>query len=540
MGNVSKVKLPDGNTYDIKDEISGYLTTETDPTVPEWAKAASKPSYTPEEIGALPDDTFIPTKTSDLVNDSDFMSGMTILSYGSSTWQDFITAYTKKHVVYCRASSNSNPATGSQTRLAFMAYVNNTNSPTEVEFQYYRSVSTHTASQQGDQVYVYKLTSAGKWTVTVREASVKVAAGTGITGTYSSGTMTLALNGTLPTKTSDLTNDSGFITGSDVPTNETDPTVPSWAKASTKPSYTASEVGALPSTTVIPSATSDLTNDSGFITLSDVPTEVLNTEFIPSSTPITSWISGNWQISVMGNIGLPARIEFEKITTGNHLEYSGHRFPISIPAVGAGLSKTFDVQLMNGQVGVQLKDSANNNLLAIYSTDQYHYQSISSSVMASTAAINILVTGDTNNTIPVGTRCYIDGILIANTSTGDHLWEFTYDDAVEANDGSSSVPFTDLKQALTAGKVLQLYDNGLCYSYLGDTNDTIIFGRIDEDVYKQYIVTSDNSISVQETSLQTTNNLVTTIDSSSTDSEYPSAKCVYDIVGNIESLLASI
>ena len=33
---------------------------------------------------------------------------------------------------------------------------------------------------------------------------------------------------------------------------ETDPTVPEWAKAETKPRYTASEVGALPSTTVIP------------------------------------------------------------------------------------------------------------------------------------------------------------------------------------------------------------------------------------------------------------------------------------------------
>lgn len=51
---------------------------------------------------------------------------------------------------------------------------------------------------------------------------------------------------------------------------ETDPTVPSWAKASTKPTYTASEVGALPSTTAIPSKTSDLTNDSGFITTSDI------------------------------------------------------------------------------------------------------------------------------------------------------------------------------------------------------------------------------------------------------------------------------
>lgn len=62
----------------------------------------------------------------------------------------------------------------------------------------------------------------------------------------------------LPAKTSDLVNDSGFLTA------ETDPTVPAWAKASTKPSYTASEVGALPDTTVIPSKTSDLTNDSGF------------------------------------------------------------------------------------------------------------------------------------------------------------------------------------------------------------------------------------------------------------------------------------
>ena len=46
---------------------------------------------------------------------------------------------------------------------------------------------------------------------------------------------------------------------------ETDPTVPSWAKQQTKPTYTAQEVGALPATTTIPTKTSDLTNDSGFI-----------------------------------------------------------------------------------------------------------------------------------------------------------------------------------------------------------------------------------------------------------------------------------
>ena len=47
---------------------------ELDPTVPAWAKAAQKPSYTAVEVGALPDDTFIPSKVSDLDNDSGFLT----------------------------------------------------------------------------------------------------------------------------------------------------------------------------------------------------------------------------------------------------------------------------------------------------------------------------------------------------------------------------------------------------------------------------------------------------------------------------------
>lgn len=98
---------------------------------------------------------------------------MVVLSYGNSTWNDFITAYNNHVIVYCRASSNSNPATGAQGRMAFMAYVNNGDAPTEVEFQYYRSVSSHTATQMGDQVYIYKLNKNNGWSVTVREASIK-------------------------------------------------------------------------------------------------------------------------------------------------------------------------------------------------------------------------------------------------------------------------------------------------------------------------------------------------------------------------------
>lgn len=54
---------------------------------------------------------------------------------------------------------------------------------------------------------------------------------------------------------------------------ETDPTVPSWAKQPNKPTYTASEVGALPSTTVIPTVptkVSAFTNDAGYAKTADL------------------------------------------------------------------------------------------------------------------------------------------------------------------------------------------------------------------------------------------------------------------------------
>lgn len=128
--------------------------------------------------------------------------GLTILSYGHSSWDDFIAAYNTNTIVYCRASSDSNPASGSQTRMAFMAYVNNETNPTEVEFQYYRSVKAHTASQQGDQVYVYKLNKANGWSVIVRQAYSKIITGTGLTSTYENSAITLKVVNPLPDVTS--------------------------------------------------------------------------------------------------------------------------------------------------------------------------------------------------------------------------------------------------------------------------------------------------------------------------------------------------
>ena len=142
-----------------------------------------------------------------LAGDGTFKSGglpMVILSYGHSTWDDFINAYNNNVIVYARASSNSNPASGSQTRMAFMAYVNNATTPTEVEFQYYRSMSSHSATAMGDQVFVYKLNKTKGWSVTTRDASIKqIKVDTNDPGTVSWSGNVVTLKSGLPKVTSD-------------------------------------------------------------------------------------------------------------------------------------------------------------------------------------------------------------------------------------------------------------------------------------------------------------------------------------------------
>lgn len=71
---------------------------------------------------------------------------------------------------------------------------------------------------------------------TVQDGAVAAAT---ITGTAENPVLNLTLpNAHVPTRVSQLENDSGYLT------TESDPTVPAWAKAAQKPTYTAAEVGA--------------------------------------------------------------------------------------------------------------------------------------------------------------------------------------------------------------------------------------------------------------------------------------------------------
>ena len=109
---------------------------------------------------------------------------------------------------------------------------------------------------------------------------------------------TYATKSELPTATSDLTNDSGYITLSDVPAQ---------VNADWNASSGVSEILHKPS---IPTATSDLTNDSGYITAADIPAqqnadwnassgvqEILHKPSIPSKTSDLNNDSGYITIS---------------------------------------------------------------------------------------------------------------------------------------------------------------------------------------------------------------------------------------------------
>lgn len=87
---------------------------ESDPTVYPWAKSPIKPSYTAQEVGALPDNTPIPSKVSDLDNDAGFTNNigtitgimMNNASKGTSGVIDLGTVITEHQDISGKANSS--------------------------------------------------------------------------------------------------------------------------------------------------------------------------------------------------------------------------------------------------------------------------------------------------------------------------------------------------------------------------------------------------------------------------------------------------
>lgn len=241
---------------------SGYLTdyTEADPTVPAWAKAEKKPTYTAEEVGALPNTTAIPTKVSELTNDSKFItaSGAPVQSVNGKTGAVTLGA----------ADVGARPNTWTPTYTdvgaeksgtassAVSTHNTNTNAHNDIRLLITALTTRLDALANSDDTTLDQMAEVVAYIKDNRNLIEQITTGkvsvadivnnltTNVTNKPLSAAQGVALKAlidaiTVPTKVSQLTNDKGYITGY----TETDPTVPSWAKASSKPSYSKSEVG---------------------------------------------------------------------------------------------------------------------------------------------------------------------------------------------------------------------------------------------------------------------------------------------------------
>jgi hypothetical protein len=200
-------------------EDAGYISayTETDPTVPSWAKQSSKPSYTASEVGALP-------------------TGATLDSVADGTTRK-LSDYSLTGHTHSEYSSTGHSHTAAEVGALSTA----TTYFDDVE---YDSSSKRINFKKNSTVIDY--VDATDFIKDGMVSSVTVSNGNLVLTFNTDAGMediTLALTQIFnPNNYYDKTTADGkFLSGF----TETDPTVPSWAKASTKPSYTASEVGAM-------------------------------------------------------------------------------------------------------------------------------------------------------------------------------------------------------------------------------------------------------------------------------------------------------
>ena len=225
----------------VEDYLDEHPITETDPTVPQYVKNITQQDIAnwngksdfSGSYNDLTDRPTIPTKTSDLTNDSGFITNANIPSKTSDLTNDsgFITSSD----IPSNVSAFTNDA----------GYITNANIPTK------------TSDLTNDSGFI-----------TSSAIPTNVSAFTNDVGYLTSAN--------IPTKTSDLTNDSGFITSADVPTKTSDLTNDSGfiTNSSLNNYYTKAEAdNTFAVSTDIPTKTSDLTNDSGFVTSSALPTK---------------------------------------------------------------------------------------------------------------------------------------------------------------------------------------------------------------------------------------------------------------------------
>ncbi|MBQ4474844.1 MAG: hypothetical protein II935_01495, partial [Bacteroidales bacterium] len=255
-------------------DVSGFLTEETDPTVSDWAKAETKPQYDYSEIQNTPE---IPERqVLSISNDTIFLSdgGFVKLppaAVGFSGDYNDLTNRPEIPTVPTNVSAFENDAN----------YVVNEADPTvpswakaETKPVYDYSEITNTPAIPTVPTNVSAFTNDANYVVNEADPTVPTWAKTETKPSYSyeeitgrpelfSGNYNDLTNKptipTVPTLVSAFENDANYVV------TETDPTVPAWAKAETKPVYNYSEIEGTPEIPTVPTNVSAFENDANYV-----------------------------------------------------------------------------------------------------------------------------------------------------------------------------------------------------------------------------------------------------------------------------------
>jgi hypothetical protein len=249
--------LPDNTTIPSKtSELtndSGFLTsyTETDPTVPAWAKAPTKPSYSNSEVGLGNVDNVKQYSASNPppypVTSVNGKTGEVTLAASDvgarpSTWTPTysdVGADKSGAASSAVSSHNTNTSAHNDLRLLIEGLTTRLNTLANSTDDDLDQMAEVVAYIKANKVLIESVT-----TTKVNVADIINNLTSNVTNKPLSAAQGVALKAlidaiTVPTKVSQLTNDAGYLKSY----TETDPTVPSWAKATSKPSYSKSEVG---------------------------------------------------------------------------------------------------------------------------------------------------------------------------------------------------------------------------------------------------------------------------------------------------------
>ena len=278
VDNTDKVFVNDNGSFkqisisNLMKQAPSGVTEETDPTVSEWAKQPTKPSYTADEVGALPVGTKIPTKTSDLTNDSGYLTQIP---------EEYVTETElgKKGYVIEDDIPEKLPSPGT---LTFTGAVNDT-----YDGSANKTINIPTGGGEGGTSDYNVLANKPKLN------GVEIAGNK----TYTDYKIVSSEQG--------IENNGKFL-GVGVDGNVTPVDKPTYTadEVGARPDTwtpSAEDVGALPNNTEIPSKTSDLKNDSGFVTNSDMPEKLPN----PQKIIFTGAVSAEYDGSSQQTINIP-------------------------------------------------------------------------------------------------------------------------------------------------------------------------------------------------------------------------------------------